>query len=441
MMHHERRRLSILSRPLVHLISVRKWQIWTLSWPVRWYVLLVISAALVAATTTVHLMPVDKLSLIWFSALAAAAAIHLEVSRSIERMRELATAGTTYAHLQSIWVFAALLLLPPPLVLVLIVLNYGHTWLRVHRPPAVLYRLVFSASTVVIGCWCAGAVIMTVYPDAAGPLVSKMDGPQGLAVLVTAALAYWLVNLGLVIAAIIFTSPDRSWRAAFGHLSDQLIIGASVGLGTAIAVMVTTQPWLTPVLMFTVLALNLGLLLPEFATATRTDQKTGLLNATFWHELAGKELERARSMRTTAGLLMIDIDHFGTIDDRYPNPVSDHVLRAVGAALRAEARGEDWVGRFGEEFVVLLPGVDSEQLGEVADRICQRIRKLEVEVDTGTDQDPIIVRGLTASVGAALHPQMAATLEELLWAADNALFAAKDGGRDQVRMVRSTPLH
>lgn len=438
MMLHKRRRLSILSWPSVYLNHVREWPFWELSRPVRWYVLLVTLAALTAATTTVHLMPVDKLSLIWFGALSVAAVIHLEVARSIERMRELATVGTTYAHLQSIWFFAAVLLLPPPLVVALLAISYTYSWLRVHRLPAVLYRTVFSAATVVLGCWSAGAVIMAVYPGVSSPVVSEMDGPQGLAVLVAAALAYWLVNLGLVIAAIIFTNPNRSGRAAFGHLSDQLIIGASVGLGTAIAVMVTTQPWLTPVLMFTVLALNLGLLLPEFTAASRTDQKTGLLNATFWHELAGKELERVRSLRSTAGLLMIDIDHFGTIDDRYPNPVSDHVLRAVGAALRADARGQDSIGRFGEEFVVLLPGVDSEQLGEVADRICQLIRKLEVEVET--DQSPIIVRGLTASVGAVLYPQMAATLEELLWAADNALFAAKDGGRDQVRMVRSTPL-
>jgi len=221
-------------------------------------------------------------------------------------------------------------------------------------------------------------------------------------------------------------------------LSDQFIIGASVGLGTAIAVTVTVQPWLTPVLMFTALALDLGLLLPQFSAASRTDQKTGLLNATFWHELASKELLRAHTMRSSVGLLMIDIDHLGTIDDRYPHPVSDHVLRAVGTALRAEARGSDPVGRFGEEFVVLLPGVDSQQLGEVAERICQRIRQLDVEVDTG--HDPIMVRGLTASVGAALYPQMATTLEELLWSADNALFAAKDGGRDQVRIIRSAPL-
>jgi diguanylate cyclase (GGDEF)-like protein len=438
MMLHMRRRLSILSRPPA-LVNVRKWPFWALPRAVRWYVLLVISAALAAAITTVHLMSIDKLSLIWFAILSVAAVIHLEVARGIERMREVATVGTPYARLQSIWFFAALLLLPPPLVVALVVISQLHSWLHVYRRRAVLYRKVFSAATVIVGLWCAGAVIMAVHPGASSPLVSELDGPQGLAILAVAGLTYWLVNLALVIAAIIFTNPNRSGRAAFGQLSDQLVIGASVGLGTAIAVMITTEPWLTPVLAFTVLALNFGMLLPEFAAASRTDQKTGLLNATFWHELAGKELLRAHSMRSTVGLLMIDIDHFGTIDDRYSHPVGDQVLRAVGATLRAETRGDDSVGRFGEEFVVLQPGVDSQQLGEVADRICQRIRQLEVEVDT--DSDLIIVRGLTASVGAALYPQMATTLEELLWAADNALFAAKDGGRDQVRIIRSAPLH
>jgi diguanylate cyclase (GGDEF)-like protein len=115
------------------------------------------------------------------------------------------------------------------------------------------------------------------------------------------------------------------------------------------------------------------------------------------------------------------------------------VLQAVGAALRAESRNGDLVGRFGgEEFVMLLPGVQPAELGEIAERICERVRRLEIEIET--DRAPRIVRGLTASVGAALYPQMASTLEELLWAADNALFAAKDAGRDQVRMVRSSPL-
>jgi diguanylate cyclase (GGDEF)-like protein len=437
MVLHMRRSVSILSRPQV-LISVRKWPLWALPRPVLWYVLLVILAGLAAAGTTIELMPVDKVSLIWFAGLSVAAVTHLEVARGVERIREVAAGGTPYVHLQSIWIFAALLLLPPPLVVALIAISYTHSWVRVYRRRTLLYRKVFSAASVVLGCWCAGAAIVAIQPGASGPLVSRLDGAQGLAALAVAAFAYWLVNLGLVIAAIIFTNPNLSGRAAFGHLSDQLITGASVGLGTAIAVMVTTQPWLTPVLLFTALALNLGLLLPQFAAASRIDQKTGLLNASFWHGLAGKELLRARNMRSTVGLLMIDIDHFGTIDDRYPHPVGDHVLRAVGTTLRAEARGDDSVGRFGDEFVVLLPGVDSEQLAKMADRICQRIRQLEVEVET--DHSPIMVRGLTASVGAALYPQMATTLEELLWSADNALFAAKDGGRDQVRMIRSVPL-
>jgi diguanylate cyclase (GGDEF)-like protein len=291
---------------------------------------------------------------------------------------------------------------------------------------------------VVIACWCAGAAVTAVQPAASGAFVSRLDGPLGLVALAAAALAYWLVNLGLVIAAIIFTNPNRSGRAAFGHLSDQLIIGASVGLGTAIAVMVTVQPWLTPVLVFTALALNLGLLLPQFAAASRSDQKTGLLNATFWHELAGKELLRASRLRSPVGLLMIDLDHFTSIDEQYGRPVGDAVLRATGNAMKAESRPDDLVGRFGEEFVVLVPGVDADALREFAGRICERIRQLEVTVESG--RAPSTVRGLTVSVGAALYPQMATTLEELLWATDNALFAAKDGGRDQVRMVRSAPL-
>lgn len=438
MVLQSRRRVLIPARRRGMRVNVREWPFWSLPRSVRWYVGLVTLAALGAAATTVDLMPVDRLALIWFAALAVAAVAHLEVARGIERMREIAAEGTPHAHLQSIWIFAAVLLLPPPLVVAIIMVSYTHSWLRVYRRRTLLYRKVFSAASVVIGCWCAGAVILAFHPHVSGPFVSRLDGPFGLVALAAAALAYWLVNLGLVIAAIIFTNPSRSGREAFGHLSDQLIIGASVGLGTAIAVMVTVQPWLTPVLVFTALALNLGLLLPQFAAASRSDQKTGLLNATFWHELAGKELLRSSRLRSPVGLLMIDLDHFSSIDDRYGHPVADAVLRATGTAMRAESRPDDLVGRFGEEFVVLVPGVDADALREFAGRICERVRQIEVVVES--NGAAITVRGLTVSVGAALYPQMAATLEELLWAADNALFAAKDAGRDQVRMVRSAPL-
>src|SRR5215204_4647550 len=121
-----RRKVVIPGSPWVGSIGIRQWPFWSLPAAVRGYVGLVALAAFAAAGTTIDLVPVTRRSLVWFAVLSAAAVAHLEVTRRIERMREVAAEGTPHAHLQSIWIFAALLLLPPPLVVAVIVISYTH---------------------------------------------------------------------------------------------------------------------------------------------------------------------------------------------------------------------------------------------------------------------------------------------------------------------------
>ncbi len=400
------------------------------------YVLIVDVAAVALVVGTVRLVPTTHQDLIHFAVLAVGCLIHLEAARGIERLREVAAEGTPYTNLKSMWIFAGLILLPPPYVALLVLLTYLHAWLRVYGT-TVLYRKVFSASTMVLASGCAGAVLAAAGPDGY-PALPR--GPVGAVVLVAAAVLWWLVNYAMVVVAILVSSPTTTPRLALGHLSEQLVVGAALGLGVAIAALIVFDPWLVPVLMLTVLAVHRGLLLHQFERAARTDHKTGLLNASFWHEIAGNELVRCRRMRGNLGLLMIDLDHFKTINDRYGHLAGDHVLRGVADAIRGEVRRDDFVGRFGgEEFVVALPGVGEAELAEVAGRICLRIRTLAVDVDLAADtsrgRGPATASGLTCSVGAALFPDAGATLDELLLAADNALFLAKDSGRNQVRMV------
>jgi diguanylate cyclase (GGDEF)-like protein len=116
---------------------------------------------------------------------------------------------------------------------------------------------------------------------------------------------------------------------------------------------------------------------------------------------------------------------------------------AVGAALRAEVRDNDLVGRFGgEEFVVLLPdlprgAVERDDVRAIAERIRRRVGTLVIA--TGTPDGPCTIEGLTISVGAALHPADGPALEDVLAAADAALYRAKREGRNRVRMAG--PVH
>ena len=149
-------------------------------------------------------------------------------------------------------------------------------------------------------------------------------------------------------------------------------------------------------------------------------------------------LERAQRSQGGAAVLILDLDHFKLVNDRHGHLAGDRVLSSVAAALRAEVRDNDLVGRFGgEEFVIMLPGhegaaYDRAELEAVADRIRRRIDELGVEI--ATPDGPLTVEDLSVSVGGATFPHDAADLDGLLEVADSALYAAKRAGRNAVRM-------
>ena len=405
---------------------------WKLATPVFGYVLVVDALALLVVVSTTTLVPVTTQSLLWCGLILAGEIVHLEAAQRIERIRELAADGRPHMHLQSIWIFAGLLLLPPPLATLVIVVSYAHSWVRVYKRRGVIHRKVFSGATVILACAASGAVLWTGTGQPA-PYVPHLDGFGGMLALLVSGIVYFGLNYVLVIAAILMSNPGKPPRQAFGNPSDVLIVLAAVGVGCGIALVMTVRPWLLPVLMVTPVALHIGLLLPQFQAAARTDSKTALLAPEFWVQLARNELARAAELSSSAGVLMIDIDHFKAIDDGNGHLAGDEVLRAVAAAIQGSVRGGDYVGRFGgDEFVVLLPGTTSAEIASVADRIRTAIARVEVPVPVIRPGKPEVISGLTASIGAAVYPETATEYTILLQAADDAVFAAKAAGRDRV---------
>ncbi|GAB2992546.1 GGDEF domain-containing protein [Saccharothrix stipae] len=345
--------------------------------------------------------------------------------------------GMLVVRIKSVWFFAGVLLLPVPLQAVLIAVSFTHEWYRVFRRRAVAHRKIFSACTVLLATAAATLVLAAFYPgvDPGQPLITALGGPRGVITLVLAGLIYRLVNYALVVGAIIATNPDKPAHQAFGPASDQLLIAAAIGLGYAVTLVMVYQPWTAPLLLVTVLALHLGLLLPQFRAAARTDGKTGLVSAQWWHDQAAAELERARRLGGPVGVLMLDLDRFNRINDTFGHPAGDEVLRAVADAIRRGVRGTDLVGRWGgEEFAVLLPGVDATGAATAAERIRAMVAVLRVAARDHTGQE-VVISGLTLSVGAGAFPATATTVADLLLAVDAALYEAKDGGRDQVRFA------
>jgi diguanylate cyclase (GGDEF)-like protein len=400
------------------------------------YVGIVEAAAVAVIAGTAHVVPITGRSMALFGLLIAGMLVHEECSRGIERIREVVREGSPHVHPQSIWFFAAVLLLPPPLIASCIVISYAYLWIRVYshqRPP--LCRKVFSAATVVLACAAARTVLALVVNHKTAEPITVLLGPVGLAAVVGAGVLYWLINYALVVAVIIMTNPDQPAKKSLGNAAEQLVIGASVGLGVAVALIATVRPWLLPVLIMTVLAMHLGLLVPQYRTAARTDSKTGLADSGFWAEIARAKLTRAQATGATIGILLVDLDHFKQINDLYGHLAGDEVLRAVARAMKQTVRKDDLLGRWGgEEFVVLIPGSTVASVRDTAERL--RLAITEVAVTTRATAGVIVtIDHLTASVGAAVSPTTATELDQLLLAVDTALYQAKKDGRDRVRLA------
>jgi diguanylate cyclase (GGDEF)-like protein len=159
------------------------------------------------------------------------------------------------------------------------------------------------------------------------------------------------------------------------------------------------------------------------------DELTGLSNRRSFFRQAVRELNRAVRNGRPLAALMIDLDHFKQINDRFGHTLGDWVLQKVGEVLRSELRGEDLCGRYGgEEFAVLLPETEGPKAQKVAERLRLRIAAIEIPGAEKTAR-------VTASLGIALRPPHPVALEELLTQADHALYLAKQNGRDRVEMV------
>ncbi|HTL69996.1 MAG TPA: diguanylate cyclase [Candidatus Eisenbacteria bacterium] len=156
------------------------------------------------------------------------------------------------------------------------------------------------------------------------------------------------------------------------------------------------------------------------------DRVTGLYNRHYLQESLDRELLRTARRKESLGLLMIDIDHFKHFNDAYGHEVGDAILAAVGKFLASRFRGDDLPCRYGgEEFVVILPGASLESSAELAGQVREEIKT--IKVNTGSKME-----GITLSIGVAAYPALATTPEALLRSADQALYRAKDEGRDRV---------
>ena len=219
-----------------------------------------------------------------------------------------------------------------------------------------------------------------------------------------------LLTAGLLLVLAVFGLESRS-----GHFD---ALAVAFGLAVTLLVMLRLQVALR----------ERGRLAEAMRVLATTDPLTGVPNRRAFDERLNEAVPEARKNGLAVGVLIIDADRFKLVNDGFGHPVGDEVLREVARRLVTCVRPLDMVARLGgEEFALLAEGIDPMRLTELGER-CRR----------AVADEPIVVGSavipLTASVGGACLPDHAQGAEELLRVADQALYEAKNAGRNRVHL-------
>jgi two-component system cell cycle response regulator len=162
----------------------------------------------------------------------------------------------------------------------------------------------------------------------------------------------------------------------------------------------------------------------ELRMRAALDELTGLWNRASLLDLLTRELDRARTSHLQTGLLMLDLDHFKSINDTYGHQAGDAVLREAARRIRLSVRSYDFVGRYGgEEFCIVMPGCSDAQ-------VRRRAEMIRLAVSSEPFRIGAALIPLTVSVGATVVPPTEFSLSAVLSRADVALYHAKASGRN-----------
>jgi diguanylate cyclase (GGDEF)-like protein len=171
------------------------------------------------------------------------------------------------------------------------------------------------------------------------------------------------------------------------------------------------------------LAIKNAKLHEEIRRMAITDELTGLYNYRYFLEILKKEVQKAKRFSSDLSLLMIDIDHFKEFNDTYGHHFGNQLLANLALELNSHLRAMDFLARFGgEEFVAILPEANKEEGMMVAERIRRAVCKKKIVKDT----EPV-----TVSIGVASFPVDGRKEDDIILAADKAMYQAKQAGRNR----------
>jgi diguanylate cyclase (GGDEF)-like protein/PAS domain S-box-containing protein len=177
------------------------------------------------------------------------------------------------------------------------------------------------------------------------------------------------------------------------------------------------------------IAIENAQLYKEMEKLAITDSLTGLYNRRFFFAFAENEIERTKRYNKNLSIIMVDIDHFKDVNDRFGHLIGDQVLKEISDICLSILRKVDVMCRYGgEEFVVLLPETEESDAAHAAERMCTAISTSRLKTEKGNVS-------VTVSIGVTELDKSHGTLEKLLATADKALYTAKEAGRNRVHVI------
>jgi diguanylate cyclase (GGDEF)-like protein len=416
---------SSFARHVKRCVTVPDWPWWQLPLLMRLYVALPPVAALavigIAATHT-HWSVDDAVK---FLVLMCCGMVSIASTPRIA----YANPGLT-RDFTSVWVLPTAILLPPIYAALIPIPFYLTLHLFVH--PGIVYRRVFTAASLSLS-YVTVSLLFSCFPAsfAGGAIGVGMHAFTWILAVAACEVVGNRAQHFFIAFAVKLSDPkmrilEMEWdreamQGLFVEIDLAVLITLAVGLSPALVV----------IALPTVLLVRRFLVHPILVAQSRIDSKTGLLNVSTWEAEAEAELSRAVRTGSPIALALVDIDHFKLVNDTYGHLVGDQVLKAVAEALTGRSRDYDRAGRFGgEEFVLLLAQTSQQDACKIAERLRGYLAGLAIPTDDRPDAPTLQV---TISIGVtALAPGDSFELADLLAAADSAMYAAKQAGRNQV---------
>jgi diguanylate cyclase (GGDEF)-like protein len=397
------------------------------AWAYIWLVYLITAVALAEA---VLLFPLG------WDAWPTAGALTL-LATLAQLFKVNAPRNQTY-YATAIFLFAGVLLLSPALFALLVIVSYLVEWGKERIIGSPLLRKWYLQPFNICAHILAGYTAKVVYTFVANtsPVPSSgfltLESVLGIG---AGVITYVVINHGLIGAAYVL-AHNTSWRDSNVADTESLLAeSVLLAMGGVTAVVWTVNPWLLIPALAPLVLVYRSLKIPQLKHDAQIDAKTGLHNAKHFATCFAAELDRSRRFSRPLSLIVADLDLLRNVNNTYGHLAGDRVLAEVGRVIRSTIREYDIAGRFGgEEFTVALPEVDQDAARIIGERLRHAIEHTDIEI---TNKGVPI--NITISLGIASLTPGVSSAEEMLHAADVALYQAKLQGRNKVVCIEDVP--